>query len=220
MTANGWIQIAIFFALVVACAKPLGIYIANVMDGRRTFLARALGGLEQLIYRICGVDPAHEQKWTTYAASLLAFSLVSGLVLYALQRLQGVLPFNPQKLGAGSVSPDLAFNTSVSFVTNTNWQSYVPETTLSYLVQMAGLTVHNFLSAAAGIGIAMVLVRGFARQSAETIGNFWTDMVRATLYILLPLAIIGALLLCSQGVIQNLNGYTEVTTLEGAKQGS
>src|SRR5437773_1703484 len=137
MTVNGWIQIAIFFALVALCAKPLGIYIANVMDGKRTFLSRVLGPLEQLIYRVCGVDPGREQRWTAYAGSLLAFSLLSGLLLYAIQRLQGVLPFNPQKLGAGSVSPDLAFNTSMSFVTNTNWQSYVPETTFSYLVQMA-----------------------------------------------------------------------------------
>ena len=218
MTANGWLQIAFFFALIVACAKPLGSFIANVIEGRRTFLTPVLGPIERLIYKLCCIDPSEEQRWTHYAAGLLAFSAVSGILLYVLQRLQGFLPFNPQHYGAGSVSPDLAFNTSVSFDTNTNWQSYIPETTLSYLVQMAGLTVHNFLSAAAGLAIAIALVRGFARQSIKTIGNFWADLTRSTLYILLPVSILAAIFLCSQGVIQNLHPYSLVTTLEGAKQ--
>jgi K+-transporting ATPase ATPase A chain len=220
---NGWMQVGIFFALIIACARPLGGYIARVMEGRKTFLSVLLAPLERLLYRLCGIDLSsdgqpEEQHWTRYAASLLAFSAVSTLLLYALQRLQVWLPFNPQRLSAGNVSPDLAFNTAISFATNTNWQSYVPETTLSYFTQMAGLTVHNFLSAAAGLGIAIALVRGFARQSIQTIGNFWADLTRGTLYILLPLSVVAALILCSQGVIQNLGAYTSVTTLEGVKQ--
>jgi K+-transporting ATPase ATPase A chain len=223
MTLNGWAQIAVFFGLIVLCAKPLGSYIANVMEGRRHWMTPVLGWLERLIYRICGVrvDPdgqPEEQRWTRYAGGLLAFSAFSAALLYAMQRLQIWLPFNPQAYSAGNVSPDLAFNTSVSFTTNTNWQSYVPETTLSYFVQMAGLTVHNFLSAAAGLAIAIALVRGFARHSVSTIGNFWADMTRATLYILLPISVVGALFLCSQGVIQNLSPYTAAVTIEGAKQ--
>src|SRR6202046_4232902 len=218
MTANGWLQIAIFFALVLVCVKPLGSFIATIIEGRRNFLTPVLAPVERLIYRICGVNETEEQHWTRYAGALLAFSAFSALLLYAIQRLQLWLPFNPQGYGAGNVSPDLDFNTSVSFVTNTNWQAYVPETTLSYFVQMAGLTMHNFTSAAAGLAIAVALVRGFARQSVKTIGNFWVDMTRATLYVLLPISIIGALVLCSQGVIQNLHPYTVVTTLEGAKQ--
>jgi K+-transporting ATPase ATPase A chain len=223
MTANGWLQVAIFFALIVICTKPLGTFITTVMEGRKNFMTPVLGPLERLIYRICGVrldaeEQPVEQHWTRYAGALLAFSLVSAILLYAMQRLQKWLPFNPQGYTEGNVSPDLAFNTAASFDTNTNWQSYVPETTLSYFVQMGGLTVHNFLSAAAGLGIAMALVRGFARQSIKTIGNFWADMTRATLYILLPISIIGALVFCSQGVIQNLHAYTAVTTIEGAKQ--
>ena len=223
MTANGWLQIAIFFALIVACAKPLGTFITNVMEGRKTWLSPVLGPVERLIYRICGVKldaqrQPEEQHWTRYAAGLLAFSAFSALLLYAIQRLQVLLPFNPQGYSAGNVSPDLAFNTSVSFTTNTNWQSYVPETTLSYFVQMTGLTMHNFLSAAAGLGIAMALIRGFARQSVKTIGNFWADLTRGTLYILLPISIVAALVFCSQGVIQNLHPYTALTTLEGVKQ--
>jgi K+-transporting ATPase ATPase A chain len=218
MTANGWLQIAIFFLLILACAKPLGSFIATVIEGRPNFLTPVLGPLERLIYRICGVHEDQEQHWTRYAGALLAFSAFSAVLLYAMQRLQLWLPFNPQGYSAGNVSPDLGFNTAVSFTTNTNWQVYTPETTLSYFVQMAGLTVHNFLSAAAGLAIAIALVRGFARQSVKTIGNFWVDMTRATLYILLPISIIGALILCWQGVPQNLNAYTAVTTLEGVKQ--
>ncbi|MDP9053345.1 MAG: potassium-transporting ATPase subunit KdpA, partial [Acidobacteriota bacterium] len=223
MTANGWIQIAIFFLLILACTKPLGSFIANVIEGRRNFLTPILGPVERLIYRICGVPvndegQPGEQHWTRYAGSLLAFSAFSAILLYVIQRLQIWFPFNPQAYGAGNVSPDLGFNTAVSFTTNTNWQSYVPETTLSYFVQMAGLTVHNFASAAAGLAIAIALVRGFARQSVQTIGNFWADMTRTTLYVLMPLSIVAALVLCSQGVIQNLHPYTVATTLEGAKQ--
>ncbi len=218
MTLNGWLQIALFFGLITICVKPLGSYMAALFDGKRTFLSPLLRPLEKLIYRLCGVDEAQEQHWRRYAGALLAFSAASAVLLYALQRLQGFLPFNPQHYGAGSISPDLAFNTSASFDTNTNWQAYVPEATLSYLVQMGGLTVHNFLSAAAGIAIAIALVRGFARQCVKTLGNFWVDLTRATLYVLLPISIIAALLFCSQGVIQNLHPYTSAVTLEGAKQ--
>src|SRR5580698_7631589 len=218
MTSNGWLQIAIFFLLILACVKPLGSFIATVIEGRKNFLSPVLGPVERLIYRICGVTETEEQHWTRYAGSLLAFSAFSAVLLYAIQRLQLWLPFNPQGYSAGNVSPDLGFNTSVSFTTNTNWQSYVPETTISYFVQMAGLTVHNFTSAAAGLAVAIALVRGFARQSIKTVGNFWVDMTRSTLYILLPISIIAALVLCWQGSIQNLHGYTTVTTLEGAKQ--
>jgi K+-transporting ATPase ATPase A chain len=218
MTANGSLQIAFFFALILVCAKPLGSFIATVIEGRPNFLSPVLAPLERLIYRICGVHEDQEQHWTRYAGSMLAFSAFSAVLLYAIQRLQLWLPFNPQAYSAGNVSPDLGFNTAVSFTTNTNWQSYVPETTLSYFVQMAGLTVHNFTSAAAGLAIAIALVRGFARQSVKTIGNFWVDMTRATLYVLLPISIVGALILCWQGVPQNLNAYTAVTTLEGVKQ--
>ena len=218
MTANGWLQIAAFFLLIVACAKPLGIFIDNVMEGRRTWLTPVLRPIERLIYKLCFVDESQEQHWVRYAGALLAFSAFSAVLLYAIERLQLWLPFNPQGYSAGNVSPDLAFNTSASFDTNTNWQSYVPETTLSYFVQMAGLTVHNFLSAAAGIAVAVALVRGFARQSVKTIGNFWVDLTRTTLYILMPISVIAALVLCSQGVIQNLHSYTNVTTLEGVKQ--
>jgi K+-transporting ATPase ATPase A chain len=223
MTTNGWLQIAIFFLLILACAKPLGSFIATIIEGRKNFLTPVLGPFERLIYRLCGVSldsngEPEEQHWTRYAGALLAFSAFSAVLLYAIQRLQVWFPFNPQGYGAGNVSPDLGFNTSVSFVTNTNWQSYTPETTLSYFVQMAGLTMHNFASAAAGLAIAIALVRGFARQSVKTIGNFWADITRATLYVLMPISIIAALILCSQGVIQNLHPYTVATTIEGAKQ--
>src|SRR5579863_9810358 len=223
MTANGWLQIAIFFALILVCVKPLGSFIATIIEGRKNFLTPVLGPVERVIYRLCGVTldaegHPEEQHWTRYAGAVLAFSLFSALLLYAIQRLQRWLPFNPQGFSQDNVSPDLGFNTSVSFVTNTNWQSYIPETTISYFVQMAGLTVHNFTSAAAGLAVAIALVRGFARQSIKTVGNFWVDMTRATLYVLLPISVIAALVLCSQGAIQNLHPYTVATTLEGAKQ--
>ena len=216
MTANGWIQIALYCLVVVLLVKPLGGYMTRVFNGERSFLSPVLGPIERGIYRFCGVNEKEEQHWLTYAVAMLLFSMAGFLVLYALQRLQGVLPFNPAE--QANVEPTLAFNTSVSFVTNTNWQSYVPETTMSYLTQMAGLTVHNFVSAATGIALAIALVRGFARRSASTVGNFWVDMTRTTLYVLLPISIVVGLFFVWQGMPQNLNAYTEVTTLEGAKQ--
>jgi len=217
MTSLGIVQIALFFALILACTKPLGAFMAKLFEGQRTFLHPALRWLEALTYRIIGVKEDVEQRWTQYAASLLSFSLFGFLVTYLIQRAQGVLPFNPQNF-SGNVTPDLAFNTATSFVTNTNWQAYSGESTFSYFVQMSVLTVQNFASAAAGIAIAIAVVRGFARQEKKTIGNFWVDVTRATVYVLLPLSIIAALLFVSQGVVQNLNPYTTVTTVEGAKQ--
>ena len=217
MTTLGWAQIALFFAVVLSLVKPLGAYLHRVFEGAEQPLPRVLGRVERLLYRLCGVDPASEQTWSAYAFSLLAFSLCGLLVTYALERLQGVLPFNPQHLGA--IEPALAFNTAASFVTNTNWQSYTPETTVSYLTQMAGLAWHNFTSAAAGLGVALALARGFTRTAREKgLGNFWVDLIRATLYVLLPLSLVYALFLVSQGVLQNLAPYRELTTLEGLKQ--
>ncbi len=218
MTTNGILQIAIFFLIILAFTKPLGSYMANLFEGKRTFLHPVLRPLERLIYQLTGVSESTEQRWTQYTASLLAFSIFSFLFLYFLQRLQGFLPLNPQGFGASVVPPDLAFNTAVSFPTNTNWQSYSGESTVSYFVQMAGLTVQNFASAAAGIAVAIALTRGFARQQVNTLGNFWVDLTRGTLYVLLPLSLAGALFLCSHGVIQNLHPYTVAKTLEGAKQ--
>ena len=225
MTTNGVLQIAVFFLVVLAFVKPLGIYMARVFTGERTFLHPVLRPIERLCYRLGGVDENFEQRWTQYTGSLLAFSIFSFLILYALQRLQGFLPFNPMGFstahpmnGATAMTPDLAFNTASSFLTNTNWQAYGGESTLSYLVQMAGLTVQNFVSAAAGLAVAIAVVRGFARHEAKTLGNFWADLVRGTVYVLLPISLVGALFLCSQGVIQNLKPYTAVTTVEGGKQ--
>ena len=218
MTTNGILQIVIFFLVIVALAKPVGEFMAKLFDGKRTFLHPILRPLETLTYKLIGVNEDTEQRWSTYTAALLAFSLFSFLFVYALQRLQGLLPLNPQAFGAAQVSPDLAFNTAVSFLTNTDWQSYSGESTLSYLVQMAALTVQNFASAAAGMAIAIAVVRGFARQQMNSLGNFWVDITRATLYILLPASILIALVLCSQGVIQNFHPYTVAKTLEGAKQ--
>jgi K+-transporting ATPase ATPase A chain len=216
MTINGWMQIAIFALIVVALTKPLGGYMTRVFSGERTFLAPVLRPVEVGLYRLCGVDYKTEQHWMSYAVAMLLFSVVGFVILYGLQRLQAVLPFNPQ--GQSAVEESSAFNTAISFVTNTNWQGYVGETTMSYLTQMAGLTVHNFVSAATGIALAVALVRGFARRSAETVGNFWVDIVRCTLYLLLPISIVVGLFLVWQGVPQNLNPYVEATTLEGAKQ--
>jgi K+-transporting ATPase ATPase A chain len=218
MTSLGIVQILVFFALIFVCTKPLGAYMARVFEGQRTFMHPILRWLEVLTYRVSGVREEVEQRWTQYTASLLAFSIFGFLLMYLLQRAQGFLPFNPQHFGTGQVSPDLAFNTSTSFVTNTNWQNYSGESTLSYFAQMAALTVQNFVSAAAGIAIAIAVVRGFARHQMSTIGNFWVDVTRASVYVLLPISIVGALFLCSQGVIQNLKPYTDVTTVEGAKQ--
>jgi K+-transporting ATPase ATPase A chain len=216
MTLNGWLQIAIYSLLVIALVKPFGAYMTRVFTGERTLLSPVLEPIERIIYRICGVDERQEQHWVTYAVAMLFFSAVGFVALYAIQRLQGVLPFNPQ--GQTAVEQSLAFNTSISFVTNTNWQSYTPETTMSYLTQMAGLTVHNFVSAATGIVLAIALVRGFARRSAQTVGNFWVDLTRCVLYVLLPVSIVIGLFFVWRGMPQNLNAYTEVTTLEGAKQ--
>jgi K+-transporting ATPase ATPase A chain len=225
MTTNGVLQIAVFFLLILAFVKPLGIYIEKVFAGEKTFLHPVLRPVERLCYWLAGVDESVEQRWMQYTGSLLAFSVISFLILYALQRLQGFLPLNPMGFstahamnGATAMTPDLAFNTAASFLTNTNWQNYSGESTLSYLVQMAGLTVQNFVSAAAGLAVAIAVVRGFARHEAKTLGNFWADLVRGTVYVLLPIALVGALLLCSQGVIQNLKPYTSATTVEGAKQ--
>lgn len=218
MSSNGVFLIAVFFLLVLGCTKPLGAYMARVFQGERTFLDPLIRPIERLVYRLCGIEEEREQVWTQYAASLLMFSIVPLLLTYLIERLQGWLPFNPQGFGAKVMTPDLAFNTAVSFTTNTNWQSYVPETTVSYFTNMVGLATHNFFSAAAGIAIAIALVRGFARHSTQRIGNFWVDLTRATLYVLLPLSIVFALVLASQGVIQNFSPYTAVKTIEGATQ--
>src|SRR5215472_6149765 len=216
MTISGWVQIALFSVIVILITRPLGGYMTRVFAGERTFLSPALRPVERAVYWCCGVDEKDEQHWLTYAVAMLFFSVVGFVTLYALQRLQWYLPFNPQ--GQTGVEQSSAFNTSVSFVTNTNWQSYVPETTMSYLVQMAGLTVHNFVSAATGIAMALALIRSFVRREARTIGNFWVDLTRTTLYILIPISVVAGLVLVWQGVPQNLSAYTEATTLEGAKQ--
>ena len=218
MTSIGILQIVLFFGLIFLFTKPLGVYMARVFQGQRTFMHPVLRWLEVLTYRLIGVQENVEQRWTAYTASLLSFSIFGFLLAYLLQRAQGFLPFNPQHFNAANISPDLAFNTTASFVTNTNWQSYGGESTLSYFVQMAALAVQNFASAAAGIAIAIAVVRGFARHEARTLGNFWVDVTRAFIYVLLPISIIGALFLCSQGVVQNLKPYTNATTIEGAKQ--
>ncbi|HEY1417776.1 MAG TPA: potassium-transporting ATPase subunit KdpA, partial [Myxococcaceae bacterium] len=220
MTAAAWGQLALFSALVLLTTKPLGVYMARVFEGEHRPFPRIFGPVERFLFRLSGVDPSVGQTWVRYTGSVLVFSLFSLLVTYAILRLQHVLPLNPQKLAA--VDPALAFNTSASFTTNTNWQAYGGESTMSYLSQMAGLAWHNFISAAAGIGIAIALARGLTRRQAadapRTLGNFWADLIRATVYVLLPLSLVFALLLVSQGVIQNFSAYREVTTLEGAKQ--
>ena len=218
MTTNGILQIAVYFLVILALAKPMGIFMAALFEGKRTFLHPVIRPLEVLTYKLIGVNEKTEQRWTQYTAALLAFSIFSFLFVYLLQRLQGFLPFNPQGFSGKLVTPDLAFNTAVSFVTNTNWQSYSGESTLSYLVQMAALTVQNFASAAAGIAVAIAVARGFARQQMNSLGNFWTDVTRAVLYILLPISVVIALVFCAQGVIQNFEPYTVAKTLEGAKQ--
>jgi len=216
MTLNGWLQIALFFGLLLLTVKPLGRYMTDVFEGKRTFLSFVLRPVERATYWICGVRENEEQSWIGYGVGMLLFSLAGFVSLYALMRLQAVLPFNPQKFPA--VGEHLAFNTAMSFVTNTNWQSYVPETTMSYLVQMAGLTVHNFVSAATGIALAIALIRGFARRSTQTVGNFWVDLTRCTLYVLLPISIVVGLFFVWQGMPQNLSAYVDAHTIEGAKQ--
>lgn len=216
MTLNGWIQILVYCGIVVLLVKPLGGYMHRVFNGDRTLLSPFLRPLERGLYRICGTSEREEQHWTTYAVALLLFNLAGFLVLYALQRLQGSLPYNPA--GMTAVEPGLAFNTAASFMTNTNWQNYGGESTMSYLVQMAGLTVQNFVSAATGIAIAIALIRGFARASGKSIGNFWVDMTRSTLYLLLPFCIVLTLVYVWLGMPQTLGAYVNATTLEGAQQ--
>jgi K+-transporting ATPase ATPase A chain len=216
MTANGWLQSLIFFALLLALMRPLGIYIARVLEGERTFLSPILRPIEKLIYRLSGIRPEEEMTWREYSVALLLFSFVSMLLTYVIERAQHFLPWNPQHLAG--VAPDLAWNTAASFTTNTNWQAYTPETTMSYFTQMAGLAYHNFLSAAVGIAVAIALVRGIARKESKTIGNFWADTTRSILYILLPICFIYAGALVEQGVVQNLKSYTTVSTLEQPSQ--
>src|SRR5689334_11419519 len=216
MTAIGWIQIILYCVIVAALAKPVGWYMTQVFNGERTFLSPVLRPVESAIYWIGGVDEKREQHWLTYTVAMLLFHVGGVLIIYGLMRLQAFLPFNPA--GQGAVAEDLSFNTAISFVTNTNWQNYGGESTLSYLTQMLGLTHQNFLSAATGIVLAVALIRGFARSSMRTIGNFWVDVTRCTLYVLLPICVPYALFLIWQGMPQTLGGYVEATTLEGAKQ--
>src|SRR5262245_53943805 len=215
MTINGWLQILFFFALILAVTKPLGIFMARVFNRERTFLDPLLRPFERLIYRLTGVDEQREMRWTEYAWAMLLFSVVSMVVLYAMQRLQAWLPFNPEKLA--NIEPSSSFNTAASFTTNTNWQSYVPEVTMSYLTQMAGLAYHNFISAAVGIALAIAFIRGIARRERDTLGNFWVDMTRATLWVLLPFCLVGALVLVAGGVPQNLKPYTVVKIIDPQK---
>jgi K+-transporting ATPase ATPase A chain len=220
MSVNGWVQFLIFFLVILAVTKPLGIYMFRVFEGNQQPLPRFFGPIERGLYRLCGVDPREQQTWTQYTLALLLFSALTLLVTYAIERLQYVLPLNPQQFGP--VPEDLAFNTAASFTTNTNWQAYSGESTMSYLTQMAGLAWHNFISAAAGIAVAIALARGLTYHlrpsDAKTIGNFWVDLIRCTVYVLLPICIPVALVLVSQGVIQNFSPYADLTTLEGAKQ--
>src|SRR6476661_4935295 len=205
MTVNGWLQIIVYLAVILALTKPIGVFMTRVFNRERTFLDPVLRPVERLLYRLTLVDEEHEMRWTEYAFSMLLFSGVSMLVLYLIERVQQWLPLNPQKFAA--VGPDLAFNTAASFTTNTNWQNYGGEATMSYLTQMAGLAYHNFASAAVGIALAIAFIRGIARREKETIGNFWVDLVRSMLWVLLPICIVVALLLVSQGVVQNLRPY-------------
>jgi K+-transporting ATPase ATPase A chain len=216
MTANGWLQFAIYCLVLLATVRPVGIYLARVLEGERTWLDPVLRPFERLIYKLSGVNSTKEMNWREYAFAMLGFSAVTMLVTYAIERLQHALPFNPQGLAA--VGPDLAWNTAASFTTNTNWQSYTPETTMSYLTQMAGLATHNFFSAAVGIVVAIVLIRGIKRTTSNTIGNFWVDMTRTLLYVLLPGSLIYALLLVAQGVPQNFHAYTTAHPLEQPSQ--
>jgi K+-transporting ATPase ATPase A chain len=214
VTANGWLQIGVFFMAVLFVTAPLGRFMARVFTRERTWLDPALRPLERLVYRLTGVDEQHDMRWTEYAVAMLTFSVVSMLVLYLIQRLQLWLPWNPQRFGP--VPPDLAFNTAASFTTNTNWQAYGGESTMSYLTQMAGLAYHNFVSAAVGIALAIAFIRGIAQREQNTIGNFWVDLVRGCLWVLLPFCMVGALALVSQGVVQNLRPYDKVTPLDSS----
>ncbi|MGA7157886.1 MAG: potassium-transporting ATPase subunit KdpA [Acidobacteriaceae bacterium] len=212
MSLNGWLQITLFIALILLLAKPMGLYMTRVFERRRTWLDPVLVPCERLLYRLTGIDPDEEMRWTTYAIAMLVFTAATVVLTYVIERLQGHLPFNPQGLHA--VAPDLAFNTAISFSTNTNWQAYTPESTMSYLTQMLGLATHNFWSAAVGLALAIAFIRGIARRERKTLGNFWVDLTRATLWILLPISIVFALALTSQGVIQNLHPYTTATLVQ------
>src|SRR5262252_10552514 len=212
MTINGWLQIFVFLALIFVVTRPLGIFMTRVFSRERTFLDPVLRPIERVIYRLTGVDERREMRWTEYAITMLLFSGVSMIVLYALQRLQYYLPFNPQKLTG--IIPHSSFNTAASFTTNTNWQSYAPESTMSYLTQMAGLAYHNFTSAAVGMALAIAVIRGVARKESKTIGNFWVDTTRGLLWVLVPLCIVGGLVLVSQGVVQNFTPYTQASLIE------
>ena len=216
MSVNGWLQFAIYCLILLACVRPVGAYMARVFEGEGTWLDPVFRPFERLLYKLCGVNAKEEMNWREYAFAMLGFSAVSLLVTYGIERLQNFFPWNPQNLAA--LGPDLAWNTAASFTTNTNWQSYTPETTMSYFTQMAGLATHNFFSAGCGIVVAIALIRGIKRTSSGTIGNFWVDMTRAFLYVLLPASIIYALLLVGQGVPQNLKAYTQAHTVEGQTQ--
>jgi K+-transporting ATPase ATPase A chain len=216
MTVNGWLQFVAFLAVLLLLMRPLGLYIARVVQGEKTFLDPLLRPIERFIYRACGIQAEQEMSWQQYSVAMLIVSFVSLLLTYVIERAQGLLPWNPQHLAG--VSPALAFNTAVSFTTNTNWQSYMPETTMSYFTQMVGLAYHNFLSAAIGIAVAVALVRGIARKQSTTIGNFWVDTTRVILWILLPICLVVAPVLIGQGVIQNLHPYTAITTLQHGTQ--
>lgn len=218
MTLNGTLQILIYFALIVLVAKPMGTFMASTFEGGRTFLTPALGWFEKLIYKIIGVDPREDMKWTKYAIAMVVFSAAGMLLTYGLLRLQGMLPLNAQNFDTKQMPADLAFNTAASFASNTNWQSYSPDVTMSYLSNMVALAIHNWMSAATGIAIAVAVVRGFSRRSANGIGNFWADVVRCTVYVLLPICFVGAMVYLWQGVPQSFAAYTEYTTLEGGKQ--
>ncbi len=218
MTALGILQLVLYFGILLLITKPLGAYMARVFEGEQTFLSKRLGWLERGTYELLGVDPAADMKWTKYAGAMLAFSLASLLFTYGALRLQGLLPLNPQHFGAKQMTPDLAFNTAVSFTTNTNWQAYSPELTISYFSNMVSLAIHNWASAAVGMAVAIAVIRGFARKSAQGIGNFWADVVRCTIYVLLPICLVGALVFIALGVPQSFQPYTSFTTLEGGKQ--
>src|SRR5450755_5126196 len=212
MTVNGWLQIIVYLAVLLAITKPVGVFLARVFSRERTFLDPVLRPIERLMYRLTLVNEEHEMRWTEYAFSMLLFSGVSMLVLYLIERVQQILPLNPQKFAG--VAPDLAFNTAASFTTNTNWQNYGGEATMSYLTQMAGLAYHNFTSAAVGIALAIAFIRGISRREKDTIGNFWVDLTRTTLWVLLPACMVFALLLVSQGAVQNFKPYDTVKLVE------
>ncbi len=212
MTLNGWLQIGLFLLAILAVTPPLGRYMARVFKRERTWFDPVLRPVERLIYRSTAVDETREMRWTEYAVAVLLFSVVSMIVLYVMQRVQQWLPWNPQ--GFGAVAPDLAFNTAASFTTNTNWQAYSGESTMSYFTQMAGLAYHNFVSAAVGIAVAVAFIRGVAQKEKDTIGNFWVDMVRGLLWVLLPICLVGALVLVSQGVVQNLRPYDKAAVID------